>query len=206
MKTYTGVDAIKRMETNWISVKGDTRQREYAYKMENEKIAVKVEGEVVKSIFISVEFFFAYEFIDYVESLKLEQGEMFVGESKLTSEKWYLIYERETERYYTVSFGVNIKKNHVSDVEEVASREGGTYRKATDEELQEFERFMVFYKKGRNMDEFKVGDQGEYDGKSYVVTETKTDGLQITMINSDETILVLPNAFEPHFFIEDIVG
>ncbi|EOO05015.1 hypothetical protein IAW_05834 [Bacillus cereus str. Schrouff] len=84
-----------------------------------------------------------------------------------------------------------ITQSHATDIEE-------------DKELEEFERFMVFYDKGRKMNEFKIGDQGEYEGKTYAVTNNQADGLEITMVNSDKTIMILASSFEPNFFIEDI--
>lgn len=52
--------------------------------------------------------------------------------------------------------------------------QGRTFRKATDEELEEFERFMVFYKKDRKMDEFKLGDICEREDVLYkVVVQTE---------------------------------
>ncbi|ADY20340.1 hypothetical protein P4U05_17030 [Bacillus paranthracis] len=204
MKTYTGVEAIERMKTNWIMKKDDKRIREYAYKLEDGKLLVKVDGENTNDVLVGIEFFFAYEFVDYVEGLGFEEGEVFVFMDELNHCKWYARYVEQHGYIIDIDLAADISEHDVSEGEVyyLDLREG-TARKATDEELEEFGRFMAFYRKGRKMNEFKVGD---YEGQAYVVTNTKADGLEVSLINSDETTVILPEAFEPHFFVEDIVG
>lgn len=205
MKKYTGIEAIKRLQTHPIQRVNE--QYNGRWFIEDGKI--HYENDRFKQVAgIRVNDFFENIFIDYVEHrhLRLEKGEMFVGEHMCTGDKWYLIYENETDESYVVSFGVTIHDGVVLDLEGTVSKKVSTHRKATDEELEEFERFMIFYRKGRNMNEFIIGDRGEYQGKAYVVTDIQHDVLEITLINSDKLKMISAIEFEPHFFIKDMVG
>ncbi|EOO04908.1 hypothetical protein IAW_05725 [Bacillus cereus str. Schrouff] len=108
----------------------------------------------------SVELFFAYRFVDYVEPLELEESEMFVMETM--DVKWHGIYKGEDEEkyylellYFQPTQRLHTEEHHFWIKNHKVLR---NFRKATDEEFEELERFMLFYNKGRTMNEFKGGD------------------------------------------------
>lgn len=91
--------------------------------------------------------------------------------------------------------------------------QGRTFRKATDEELEEFERFMVFYKKDRKMDEFKLGDICEREDVLYkVVVQTEDNKFEgvlgcVAINEKDTPVKYFPvKSMELQFCVEDMVG
>ena len=88
-----------------------------------------------------------------------------------------------------------------------------TFRKATDKELQEFERFMMFYKKNRKMDEFKLGDICEREDVLYkVVVQTEDNKFEgvlgcVAINEKDTPVKYFPvKSMELQFCVEDMVG
>ncbi|ENQ3106021.1 hypothetical protein ACEOWJ_002018 [Bacillus cereus] len=146
------------------------------------------------------------------ESLELEEGEMFVVIDN--GVKWYGVLEKETKNVYKTSIALVVHGYKVY--------KGGTFwksfkerkfRKATDEELQDFERFMMFHKKGRKMNEFQLGDIGEREDTLYKVViqseDNKFEGV-IGCVAINETDAPVKyfsaNSVELQFCVEDMVG
>jgi len=150
------------------------------------------------------------------EPLDLEEGEMFVMISQ--GVKWYGIYKGEHEGKYNLGLLYLVHK------QELHEKEGNfwfkkfgmiprTFRKATDEELQEFERFMAFHKKSRKMNEFQLGDIGEHEDTLYkVVVQTEDNKFEgvigcVAINEKDAPVKYFPaNSVELQFCVEDMVG
>ncbi|AWC45815.1 hypothetical protein CG477_016755 [Bacillus cytotoxicus] len=207
MKTYTGFEAIERMKTHWIT----TQEKGCAWKIKEDEIWMRA-GDNEGTVNESINFFFKNEFIDYVEPLKFEEGEMYVFESH-DNEKWYAVHKEVDGNQYWPSLAVIVAKNFVFDGDGYFTKHDGTFRKPTDEELEEFERFMVFHKKGREMDEFELGDIVEREDALYIVVVQTEDNkfehvIGCVEINDDDApVKYFPtNDVELRFCMEDAVG
>ncbi|MED1093858.1 hypothetical protein [Bacillus paramycoides] len=209
MKTYTGFEAIERMKTNWIKEKNDC----FAHTLkEGKHEALGISSQCIVPSTISINFFFENEFVDYEEPLNLEEGEMFVIES--LSDKWYGILKEETQEKYYLIMGLKVGDYRFYENGCFFKKyQESTFRKATDEELEEFERFMMFYKKKRRMDEFKVGDICEREDALYkVVVQSKDNQFEgvigcVEINEKDAPVKYFPaNSVELQFCVEDMVG
>lgn len=209
MKTYTGFEAIVRMKTNWIKEKNDC----FANTLKEGKHEVLgISSQRIVPSAISMNFFFENEFVDYEEPLNLEEGEMFVIEG--LSDKWYGVLKEETQEKYYLIMGLKVGDYRFYENGCFFKKyQESTFRKATDEELEEFKRFIMFYKKKLKMDEFKLGDICEREDvlyKVFVQTEdNKFEGvLGCVVINEKDTpVKYFPvKSMELQFCVEDMVG
>ncbi|PEJ21555.1 hypothetical protein COE80_03080 [Bacillus pseudomycoides] len=209
MKTYTGFEAIERMKTDWIKEKNDC----FAHTLKKGKHEVLgISSQRIVPSAISINFFFENEFEDYVEPLNLEEGEMFVIES--LSGKWYGILKEETQEKYYLIMGLKVGDYRFYENGCFFKKyQESTFRKATDEELEEFERFMMFYKKDRKMDEFKLGDICERKDVLYkVIVQTEDNKFEgvlgcVAINEKDAPVKYFPaNSVELQFCVEDMVG
>lgn len=209
MKTYTGFEAIERMKTNWIQEKNDC----FAHTLKEDKHEVLgISSQRIVPLAISMNFFFENEFVDYVEPLNLEEGEMFVIEG--LSDKWYGVLKEETQEKYYLIMGLKVGDYRFYENGCFFKKyQESTFRKATDEELEEFERFIMFYKKKRKMDEFKLGDICEREDVLYkVVVQTEDNKFEgvlgcVAINEKDTPVKYFPaKSMELQFCVEDMVG
>lgn len=209
MKTYIGFEAIERMKTNWIKEKNDY----FAHTLKKGKHEVLgISSQRIVPSTIGMNFFFENEFVDYEKPLNLEYGEMFVMES--SNGKWYGILKEETQTKYYLIMGLKVGEYRFYENGcSFKKYQGRTFRKATDEELEEFERFMMFYKKGRKMDEFKLGDICEREDVLYkVVVQTEDNKFEgilgcVAINEKDTPVKYFPvKSMELQFCVEDMVG
>ncbi|WP_242145920.1 MULTISPECIES: hypothetical protein [unclassified Bacillus cereus group] len=206
MKTYTGFEAIERMKTHWIT----TQEKGCAWKIKEDEIWKRFDDTEWTATEL-INFFFRNEFIDYVEPLKFEEGEMFVMETE--NAKWYAVFGSEDDYKYNVKISYPVNTMRVYEGGFLWKGDDCTFRKPTDEELEEFERFMVFHKKGRKMDEFKLGDIVEREDALYIVVNQTEDNkfervIGCVEINDDDApVKYFPtNDVELRFCMEDAVG
>ncbi|ABS23185.1 hypothetical protein ACQVUL_07630 [Bacillus cytotoxicus] len=209
MQTYTGFSAIERMKTHWITTTSDV---DSAWKIENNELVFKKDDTILVGTLIELNFFFKNEFIDYAEPLKFEEGEMYVFESH-DNKKWYAVHKEVNGDKYWTSLAVIVAENCVFDGDGYLTKYNGTFRKPTDEELEEFERFMVFHKKGREMDEFELGDIVEREDALYIVVVQTEDNkfehvIGCVEINDDDApVKYFPASdVELRFCVEDAAG
>ncbi|EEM02188.1 hypothetical protein bmyco0002_54680 [Bacillus pseudomycoides] len=197
------------MKTDWIKEKNDC----FAHTLKKGKHEVLgISSQRIVPSAISINFFFENEFEDYVEPLNLEEGEMFVIES--LSGKWYGILKEETQEKYYLIMGLKVGDYRFYENGCFFKKyQESTFRKATDEELEEFERFMMFYKKDRKMDEFKLGDICERKDVLYkVIVQTEDNKFEgvlgcVAINEKDAPVKYFPaNSVELQFCVEDMVG
>ncbi|PGW31799.1 hypothetical protein [Bacillus thuringiensis] len=209
MKTYTGFEAIERMKTNWIKEKNDC----FAHTLKEGKHEVLgISSQRIVPSAISMNFFFENEFVDYEEPLNLEEGEMFVIEG--LSDKWYGVLKEETQEKYYLIMGLKVGDYRFYENGCFFKKhQESTFRKATDKEIQEFERFMMFYKKNRKMDEFKLGDICEREDVLYkVIVQTEDNKFEgvlgcVAINEKDAPVNYFPaKSMELQFCVEDMVG
>ncbi|PEM76679.1 hypothetical protein [Bacillus pseudomycoides] len=76
---------------------------------------------------------------------------------------------------YIYSLVVFITDNYVDKNGDEIFGESGIFRRLTEEEREEFKCFMTFYKKGRKMDGFKLGDVGKRENVLYEIVVQTAD-------------------------------
>ncbi|SFC02089.1 hypothetical protein SAMN04488168_101479 [Bacillus sp. 491mf] len=197
-KAYTGFEAIERMKTHWIT----THEKGCAWRIDDGNLWMMA-GELARHVNETVNFFFQNEFIDYVEQLK-------VGD-------WVHVTEDEVEQYVAKVVAIEGSTVEVDETIYIANAHRFIHfaklRKATEEEIAEEERRRAFAAKGREMNEFKLGDIGEREDTLYkVVVQTEDNKFEgvigcVAINEKDAPVKYFPvKSVELHFCVEDMVG
>ncbi|SCM00583.1 hypothetical protein [Bacillus cytotoxicus] len=209
MSKFNAIEAYKMMEKGKV-MEGDNG---VVYKVVDGSLLSKTSTrDSYSTSHVLAEVFLKMKFTDYAEPLKFEEGEMYVFESH-DNEKWYAVHKEVDGNQYWTSLAVVVAKNFVVDKGGYFNKRDGKFHKPTDEELEEFERFMVFHKKGREMDEFELGDIVEREDALYIVVVQTEDNkfehvIGCVEINDDDApVKYFPASdVELRFCVEDAAG